>query len=284
MPKYRVTLSDGRKVTLEAPSQPSEAQILAALGQDGPPAVAKQPMAPMSLTDEVAQDVEAEARWGRGMVSGLKASIPFAGYEQSDEPGAVTGRVLGEGAQVLAAGPLVKALSTVPVVARTTATLSKVIPTRAKAGRQFQQVMSKVGDEVVDVAKPGDAALRISELAERGGSMPKAVRDFMKRATDPTKGEPTYREMRDFYSNISRLSANEFQRLTPVVRMEVGKLRVALDRALAATAAKGGEEATYRAAMKQYALAARARELVEKAAKYGAGALGAGWAYKQLTD
>ena len=36
------------------------------------------------------------------------------------------------------------------------------IPTRAKAGQQFQQVMSAVGDKPVDMAKPGEAAFRRS--------------------------------------------------------------------------------------------------------------------------
>lgn len=157
---------------------------------------------------------------------------------------------------------------------------ARAIPTRAKAGQQFQQVMGKVGDQPVNISAPGNAALRIQELAERGGSMPKAVRDFVRRVTDPEKAELTYREARDFYSNISRLSADEFQRLTPAVRMEVGKMRVALDRVIAETAKKGGQEEAYRAAMKTYKLASRGRELAEAAAKWTAGAVGLSAAYK----
>lgn len=158
------------------------------------------------------------------------------------------------------------------------------VPTRARAGAKFQQVMSKVGQETVDVSGPGASALRIQELAERGASRPKVVFDFLKRATDPTKGEPTYQEMRDFYSNISRLSADEMKRLNPVVRLEMGKMRVALDRALAKTAAKGGMESVYREAMKDYAMASRIRELSEKVFKYGAGLVGAGAAVKVASD
>lgn len=161
---------------------------------------------------------------------------------------------------------------------------ARAIPTRARAGQKFQQVMAQVGDKPVDIAKPGDAALRISELAERGGSMPKAVRDFLRRATDPEKAEPTYREMRDFYSNISRLSADEAGRLTPVVRKQLGELRSALNEALAKTAASGGHEKVYRAAMREYAVASRLRELSEAAVKYGAGVAGVGAAYKFLND
>lgn len=154
------------------------------------------------------------------------------------------------------------------------------VPTRARAGQKFQQVMQAVGDKPVDIARTGDAALRISQLAERGGSMPKAIRDFLRRATDPSKGDITYKEARDFYSNISRLSADEAKRLTPVVRKELGDLRVALDQALAKTAASGGQERVYRAAMREYRIASRTRELAGQLAKWGAGAVGAGAALK----
>lgn len=159
-----------------------------------------------------------------------------------------------------------------------------MIPTRAKAGQAFQQVAAKVGSNPVDVSRVGDVALRINQLAERGGRRPKVVFDFLKRATDPAKAEPTFNEMRDFYSNISRLSVEETRSLPPVIRRELTNMRVALDKALTATAAAGGQGEVYKAAMRKYAIASRMRELSEKAAKYGATAIGAGAAYKLLND
>ncbi len=154
------------------------------------------------------------------------------------------------------------------------AQLVRSIPTRAKAAAKFEQVMSKVGDKAVDLGGDVSAsAMRVSELAERGGSMPKVVRDLFKRATDPAKSEPTYREMRDFYSNISRLSSKELQRLSPPIRRELGSLRVALDDAMAKVAASGGQEQVYREAMREYAIASRIANVVEKSVKYGGGAL-----------
>lgn len=158
------------------------------------------------------------------------------------------------------------------------------IPTRAKAGQKFQEVMGAVGEKAVDVAQPGNIALRIGELAERGGSMPKVVRDLLRRATDPTKGSISYQEMRDFYSNVSRLSADEMKRLAPVIRTQLGALREAMHETLARTAASGGKEAVYRAAMREYAMASWLREVAKKAAKYTAGALGAATAYKVGKD
>ncbi len=141
----------------------------------------------------------------------------------------------------------------------------EVIPTTAKAGAKFQEVMGAARHLPVDVTEPGKVALRIQELAERGGSMPMAVRKFLNRVTDPDKGDLVYQEARDFASNISRLSANEFQRLTPTVQREVANLRVALNRAVADTAGKAGKGAEYAQAMNEYAKAMKIRGIVDSA-------------------
>jgi hypothetical protein len=160
------------------------------------------------------------------------------------------------------------------------AAVRAVVPTRAGANLKFQEVMGAVANRPVETAQAGNVALRVAELAERGGTMPKVVRDLLRRATDPTKGDITYREMRDFYSNVSRLSADEMKRLPPVIKSQIGELRAALHEALARTAASGGKEGVYRAAMKEYAMASRVREVSAKLLKYGAGLVGAGTAYK----
>ena len=206
---------------------------------------------------------------------GVGSAIPFAGIEMPDSGAGVAGRVAGEAALwALPVSKLVKPAGKVVEAA------AKVIPTRAKAGAKFQQVMGAVGDKPVDLAQAGNSALRIQELAERGGAMPKAVRDLLRRATDPSKADMTYKETRDFYSNISRLSADEMKRLAPPVKRELGALREALNEALAKTAASGGQERVYRAAMREYRIASRTRELAEQLAKWGAGVAGVGAAYK----
>ena len=161
-----------------------------------------------------------------------------------------------------------------------------VLPSAARAGSKFQSVMRSAEHVPVDIAKSGDVALRIQQLAERGGSMPKVVRDFLKRATDPAKGDLTYGEARDFLSNISRLSADEFKRLTSVVRREVGGLREALNEAVHRAASQVGKGDEYLAAMREYRRAARGREMKDTAVKYGVrtglGALGLYGAGKAL--
>lgn len=172
----------------------------------------------------------------------------------------------------------------------------EAIPTVAKAGAKFQDVMGAARHIPVDITGPGNVALRISELAERGGSMPMAVNKFLRRVTDPDKAPMAYEEARDFASNISRLSANEFQRLTPVVAREVAGLRVALNKAVGEAAAKAGKGREYAEAMNEFAKAKRLHGMIDevvggakKALPYGLGAgavgaagAGAYWLTKQI--
>lgn len=158
----------------------------------------------------------------------------------------------------------------------------RAIPSAERAGAAFQEVMGAARNIPIDVSKPGNVALRIMQLSERGGSMPKAVRDFLKRITDPEKGAMTYEEARDFASNISRLSADEFRRLTPVIGKEVHALRVTLNNAVEQAAMKAGKGAEYKRAMWEYRANARLKEAAEKAIKYGVPAGGATLAARYL--
>jgi methyl-accepting chemotaxis protein len=96
--------------------------------------------------------------------------------------------------------------------------------------------------------------------------MPMVVRKFLGRITDPAKTDLTYEEARDFASNISRLSADEYGRLTPVVAREVASLRATLNRSIADAAAKVGKLAEYRSAMREYAQAMHLQEMISDAA------------------
>jgi hypothetical protein len=107
-----------------------------------------------------------------------------------------------------------------------------MIPSEARAGAAFDQVMGAVRNVPIDVAAPGQVALNIQQLAKAGGAMPKVVRDFLNRVTDPKQPPLTFEPARDFYSNASRLSADEFDGLTPNMKRQVGNFRDALDNSL----------------------------------------------------
>jgi len=137
------------------------------------------------------------------------------------------------------------------------------IPNRARAGANFQAVMGSAGKVPVDIANAGNTALRIMTMAERGGTMPKVVRDFLRRATDPHKGPIDYEELRDYATNISRLSADETRRLSPVIRRELGNLRVLINHAAEQAAESVGKGAQYRSAMREYALRSNIDETID---------------------
>lgn len=132
--------------------------------------------------------------------------------------------------------------------------VTAAMPSKIRAGLKFQEVMQAAKNAPVDISEPGNVALRIMELAERGGTMPKAVRDFLKRVTDPEKAAFAYGEARDFASNISRLSTNDMMKMTPALKREVGNLRVALNKAVEGAARSVGKADQYKAAMREYAL------------------------------
>lgn len=175
----------------------------------------------------------------------------------------------------------------------------EAIPSTARAGAAFKDVMGAAKAIPINPEAPGQIALRIQQLADRGGgSMPRPVSQFLQRVTNPDKAPMAYEEARDFASGISRLSANEFQRMGPAVAREVAGLRVTLNKAVAEAASKAGKGAEYAQAMNEYAKAMKLKTAVDdvvgaakKAVPYGlatgaVGAAGAGayWLTKHISD
>lgn len=154
------------------------------------------------------------------------------------------------------------------------------------AGKVFSQIESQAGKIPIDTTAPGNAALDIQRLAQSGGQMPKVVRDFLKRATDPEQGPITYAEARQFFSNASRLSKDEYDRLTPVMQRGASMFAKALNESITEAAGKVGQADNYITALKQYAsgalqskrYAAGGRLLLDMLKASGMGAAGyAGW-------
>lgn len=154
-------------------------------------------------------------------------------------------------------------------VAELAAPIGKV-PTTAKAGAKFEQVMAAAKDLPVDAEVPGNVALRIAELAQHGGGTnwgPAPVRQLIQYLTDPKKPQLTYKVAREFASNISRLSAKEMASIPPAMHRELQVLRVALNESIAQTAQKAGKGAEYKEAMREFAQAKRILENIDGALK-----------------
>lgn len=141
---------------------------------------------------------------------------------------------------------------------------AQAIPLASRATTKFENVMGAARNIPIDISGPGNVALNIQKLAEHGGTMPRAVTQFLRRVTDPEKGPLNYEDARLFASNISRLSADEFNRLTPVIAREVATMRVALNKAVADAAGKAGKGKEYAEAMTEYAQAMRIRKFYDR--------------------
>lgn len=182
-----------------------------------------------------------------------------------------------------------KGLEVAAEMALPTGVAANAVPRAARAAGKFQEVMAAAKHVPVNADAAGEVGLRIMQLAERGGgSLPRPVSQFLQRITHPDKAPMVYEEARDFASGISRLSANEFQRLTPAVAREVAGLRVALNKGVAEAAAKAGKGREYAQAMSEYGKAMKLRGIIDdvvtgakKALPYAGAAAAGTWLTKE---
>jgi len=157
-----------------------------------------------------------------------------------------------------------------------------------RAGKLFEGVEQVAGKVPINIQSPGRVALKIQQLADSGASMPQVIRKFLVRVTNPNKGPLTFSEARQFYSNASRLSRDEMNRLTPAMKYNVVEFTKELNSSLEQTAGRVGQSQAYENAMNAYRRAAKVRDIkknfrtkvVPAAAKGAAAAAGAGLAYK----
>lgn len=184
-----------------------------------------------------------------GSVAGSKiASIGYGYFKPEDKAGQdLAGNVGG-----VAGGALANPAYNV---------LAKMFPSTKNAGALFNQVMSKAADIPVDISKPGNTALAIDKLARSGGQRPKVINDFINRTTQPDSQPLTYAEARDFYSNASRVSADESNKLTPNMKRMLGQFRDDLGSAISDAAGKANEQATYQQAMNEYRQASKLKDV-----------------------
>jgi hypothetical protein len=129
--------------------------------------------------------------------------------------------------------------------------VADMVPTVEHAGELFQEVNHAARNVPVNLNAATETAQRVQQLAQRGSTMPKVVRDFLKRIADPDQ-EMMYPEARDFYSNATRIAADEQQKLTPVMRAQLAEFTANLGKGIEAAANYAGKLPEYTAAMDEY--------------------------------
>lgn len=131
-------------------------------------------------------------------------------------------------------------------------TAADAIPSKARAGGLFNEASAAAGDTPIDVSNPGNTALQIRDMAASGGRLPKVVRDFISRTTDPNQGPLTYDEARQFYQNAGQLAVNERNALNPSMQRMVGQFRQQLGQSIGQAADQAGVGPQYQGAMQEY--------------------------------
>ncbi len=166
------------------------------------------------------------------------------------------------------------------------------IPTAAKAGAKFEQVMSKAKDVPVNTAAADEALARAQELRQRGSTMPKVMNDYAKRRKPVTAdfggqsvemaAEPmTYQEGRDFASNAGAMSTRETTALNAKMQAQVKQFARAMKDANRGAAKEVGMESLYDRAMTEYRVAKNIEEKMAIVKKW-AWRAGAGYAGVKL--
>jgi hypothetical protein len=156
------------------------------------------------------------------------------------------------------------------------------LPTATRGAKRLNDVMEAAGELPVQLARTSEHLMRSSELADAGASLPGPIKKLLKAFN--RGDEIDYATARDFYSNLSHLSAKDNMALTPSMRRQVALIVKAMKDDIGDTAAQVDKASQYYAGMKDYARAMKAARigsaikgaLTSKALKYAVGA-GAGY-------
>jgi hypothetical protein len=200
------------------------------------------------------------------------ASVPLVGPIAEAIKNGEYGKAFGHMANLIIAGGGLKAIEAAT-------DLPDLLPNIESAGAKFQNVMAAAKDQPINLAAPGDVALRAQEFAGHGATMPKVFRDFLRTSTDPEAPPMDYETGRDFASNAGHLSAQDNLTMTGTMKAQVAKFAKAMSYANEEAADRAGVGDDYRAAMKEYRQAKQiqaVKDAVKGGAKYvvlgGAGA------------
>ena len=178
-------------------------------------------------------------------------------------PGTFMGKV-GQTAGMLLKNPATQAITgTVSPEAA-----DAVVPSTARAGKKLEDVMSAARNVPIKPGEPTAEAFRGKEIASRGGQLPKILRDFVRRTSDPEAPPITYEEGRDFYTN-ARLAMSEYLQTKPNMWRQVTIFKNALGNAISDAAHEVGKGSEYLSGMAEYRRAKRMQDLIQAAAKIG---------------
>ncbi len=128
---------------------------------------------------------------------------------------------------------------------------STVLPSAARAGENFQEVMGAAKNVPIALNNAAEGALDLVDWQKKTQLGP-TVNKFLNRITNPKLGPLTYEEGRDFYQLLGKLSAEESGKLAPAVRADLTKMVVGLRQDLGDAAGTVGKLSQYENAMQEF--------------------------------
>jgi len=129
----------------------------------------------------------------------------------------------------------------------------KVFGNVEKAGQLFNEVAAAAKDQPIQLTdEVYDALKNIKQLADAGAKGTPRVASKLANRLNNVDEELYWDEARRFYSNISRLSANEYSSMSPQMQAAIGRLGRSLGSVLNDTAASAGKSEQYAQAMELY--------------------------------
>jgi len=155
----------------------------------------------------------------------------------------------------------------------------KVFGSAEHAGQLFDVVRTAAQDEPIEITDEVYSALKnVKDLADAGAKGTPRVASKLANRLNNVDQELYWDEARRFYSNISRLSANEYANMAPQMQRAVGQLGRALGDVLQGTAESVGKGDEYAEAMAEYSrskawqqFGSDAWDFIKKAAPYAVG-------------
>jgi hypothetical protein len=137
-----------------------------------------------------------------------------------------------------------------------TAGTGKLFGDVEKAGKLFSEVAAATRDKPIELSDDVyDALTKIKQLSDAGAKGTPRVASRLANRLNNIDEELYWDEARRFYSNISRLSANEYNSMAPQMQRAVGELGRSLNDVLQTTADSVDKGDEYAQAMQLYAKA-----------------------------
>jgi len=144
--------------------------------------------------------------------------------------------------------------------------ISKAIPSTERAGQAFKELQGAIGNHTVAMTdRLANSLADIKDAVDTGSTLPQVINKFVTRIADLDEGPLTYKEARQFYSNVSDLSASERMASKGKDLRLINEFRHALGETVGDTANSADLLSKYQGAMSEYSGAKRLEQMYENA-------------------